>query len=183
MGLLLSDPTDSPESGGESSQRYAARMVYLTEEDEGTLFGSPALDPMGKTLKPPVLFMSRRQARADSALCAVRGISVILVRGASCSPYYDTTTRLYYVLTDCSTYNMLFTLMSVVSAVHLVRYVVLDSRYYLPSSDRFRERSMLSSTTSAVCLEWCFDDSRFELRGVAFESGHGRLLSRGFAGE
>jgi len=56
---------------GESAQRYAARMVYLTEEDEGTLFGGTTPEPMGRTLKPPVLFMSRRQARADSALCAV----------------------------------------------------------------------------------------------------------------
>lgn len=57
---------------GESAQRYAARMVYLTEEDEGALFGGTTPEPMGRTLKPPVLFMSRRQARADSALCAVR---------------------------------------------------------------------------------------------------------------
>lgn len=65
-------PTNFAASAGESSQRYAARMVYLTEEDEGALFGSTALEPMGRTLKPPVLFMSRRQARIDSALCAVR---------------------------------------------------------------------------------------------------------------
>lgn len=69
----LSDPADLSASVGESSQRYAARMVYLSEEDEGALFGSSVLEPMGRTLKPPVLFMSRRQARADSALCAVRG--------------------------------------------------------------------------------------------------------------
>lgn len=68
----LPDSADCLVSAGESSQRYAARMVYLTEEDEGALFGSTTLEPMGRTLKPPVLFMSRRQARADSALCAVR---------------------------------------------------------------------------------------------------------------
>lgn len=62
------------DAAGESAQRYAARMVYLTEEDEGGLFGGTAPEPMGRTLKPPVLFMSRRQARADYALCAVRRV-------------------------------------------------------------------------------------------------------------
>eukprot|EP00903_Cladosiphon_okamuranus_P009589 g9128.t1 len=47
-------------------------MVYLTEEDEAGLFGGTSPEPMGRTLKPPVLFMSRRQARADYALCAHR---------------------------------------------------------------------------------------------------------------
>lgn len=62
------------ESTGESSQRYAARMVYLTEEDEESMFSgsSNMLEPMGRTLKPPCLFMSRRQARIDSALCLVK---------------------------------------------------------------------------------------------------------------
>ena len=61
------------ESAGESSQIYAARMVYLTEEDEETMLGgSNTLEPMGRSLKPPCLFMSRRQVRADLALCAVR---------------------------------------------------------------------------------------------------------------
>lgn len=62
----------SDHAAGESAQRYAARMVYLSEEDDAAVFGGAAPEPMGRTLKPPVLFMSRRQARADSALCAVR---------------------------------------------------------------------------------------------------------------
>lgn len=62
----------SDPAAGESAQRYAARMVYLSEEDDAAVFGGGAPEPMGRTLKPPVLFMSRRQARADSALCAVR---------------------------------------------------------------------------------------------------------------
>lgn len=71
---MVSDSMVLGTSAGESSQRYAARMVYLSEEDDGALFGGTTgtLEPMGRTLKPPVLFMSRRQARADSALCAVR---------------------------------------------------------------------------------------------------------------
>ncbi|CAM9342078.1 unnamed protein product [Scytosiphon promiscuus] len=69
---MRSNPGDESAGAGESAQRYAARMVYLTEEDDGSLFGGTAPEPMGRTLKPPVLFMSRRQARADSALCAHR---------------------------------------------------------------------------------------------------------------
>lgn len=57
---------------GESAQRYAARMVYLSEEDDAAVYGGAAPEPMGRTLKPPVLFMSRLQARADSALRTVR---------------------------------------------------------------------------------------------------------------
>lgn len=74
QGMGLSGPIDPSASAGESSQRYAARMVYLTEDDEGAIFGNTTLEPMGRTLKPPGLFMSRHQARADSALCAVRSI-------------------------------------------------------------------------------------------------------------
>ena len=72
--MVVTNSIDLGTSPGESSQRYAARMVYLSEEDDGGIFGSTGgtLEPMGRTLKPPVLFMSRRQARADSALCAVR---------------------------------------------------------------------------------------------------------------
>lgn len=55
----------------EASQRYVARMVYLSEDDEGGVFGGTALEPMARTLKPPLLFMSRRQARADCSLAAV----------------------------------------------------------------------------------------------------------------
>lgn len=69
-----SDPGNISAGAGDSAQRYAARMVYLTEEDDGNLFGGAVPEPMGRTLKPPVLFMSRRQARADSALCAVREV-------------------------------------------------------------------------------------------------------------
>ncbi|CAN0236745.1 unnamed protein product [Ectocarpus sp. 6 AP-2014] len=69
-----SDPTHVSADGATESaaQRYAARRVYLTEDDEGALFGGTTPEPMGRTLKPPVLFMSRRQARADSALRAHR---------------------------------------------------------------------------------------------------------------
>eukprot|EP00752_Nemacystus_decipiens_P010178 g9071.t1 len=66
-----SDPAAFADAG-ESAQRYAARMVYLTEEDDAAVFGGTPPEPMGRTLKPPVLFMSRRQARADHALCAHR---------------------------------------------------------------------------------------------------------------
>lgn len=72
--IMGSDPAAFADAAGESAQRYAARMVYLTEDDDGALFGGTTPEPMGRTLKPPVLFMSRRQARADSALCAVSGM-------------------------------------------------------------------------------------------------------------
>lgn len=76
--VRVADSIDLGTSPGESSQRYAARMVYLSEEDDGGLLGSTTgtLEPMGRTLKPPVLFMSRRQARADSALSAVRQLAM-----------------------------------------------------------------------------------------------------------
>lgn len=61
-------------SAEEASQTYAARMVYLFDEDDGVNYGNTTLEPMGRTLKPPVLFMSRRQARADFNLSAVRYI-------------------------------------------------------------------------------------------------------------
>lgn len=67
-----SDPADPSATVDEAAQRYAARMVYLTEDDDVPGFGNATLEPMGRTLKPPALFMSRRQALADSTLSAVR---------------------------------------------------------------------------------------------------------------
>lgn len=67
-----SDSADSSSTVDVAAQRYAARMVYLTEEDETSAFGNTMLEPMGRTLKPPSLFMCRRQARADSTLYTVR---------------------------------------------------------------------------------------------------------------
>ncbi|CAM9999992.1 unnamed protein product [Choristocarpus tenellus] len=68
---------DSSVGMGDSSSWYAARMVYLVEDDDpNSNFGNASLiDPMSRTLKPPTLFMSRRQARADAVLSSRNSVS------------------------------------------------------------------------------------------------------------
>lgn len=55
----------------ETSQTYAARMVYLRDVEDDQTLGMTSTEPTIGTLKPPPLFMSRRQARVNAALGAV----------------------------------------------------------------------------------------------------------------
>ncbi|CAM9120448.1 unnamed protein product [Discosporangium mesarthrocarpum] len=51
---------------------YEARMVYLVDDDDqNSAYGTSSItDPMSRSLKPPNIFMTRRQARLEAVLSA-----------------------------------------------------------------------------------------------------------------
>ncbi|CAM9682431.1 unnamed protein product [Chrysoparadoxa australica] len=64
------DPFLIPSRANEGTNRYAARMVYLMKDDHDHVhpYNGPIPDGVTRPLKPPALFMSRKQAKNDCAI-------------------------------------------------------------------------------------------------------------------
>lgn len=67
MRIEEPDPFLIPSRWNDHTSTYAARMVYMVDDQEHP-YNGPIPDSSCRSLKPPSLFMSRRQAKVDAAL-------------------------------------------------------------------------------------------------------------------